>query len=69
MQNGSMALEGLNFFDLEDRFGLDNACAILRTLEEFEGISEVRVAKLTYAERLQNVMSAMKDSVSLQTQH
>ena len=68
MQN-NMALESLNFIDLEDRFGLDNACAILRTLEEFEGIAEVRVAKLSYAERLQNVMSAMREGVSLQTQH
>ena len=69
MQNDTMRLESLNFLDLEDRFGIDNARAILRTLEEFEGISEIRVAKLSYAERLQNVMSAMKDNVRFQTRH
>ncbi len=59
----------LDFYELEGRFGLDNARAILRTLEQFEGISEQRVAKLSYKDRLCNVMSAMKDNLRYQTRH
>jgi hypothetical protein len=59
----------LNFFELEDRFGLDNARSILRTLEQFEGIPEYRVSTLSYEDRLSNVMSVMKDNTHYQTRH
>jgi len=68
-ENETFAFENLDFPDLEGRFGLDNARAILRTLEQFEGISEVRVAKLSYEDRLRNVMSAMKENIRFQTRH
>jgi len=61
--------EGLDFVDLQGRFGLDNARAILRTLEQFEGISEIVVANLSDEDRLRNVMSAMKDNSRFQTRH
>ncbi len=69
MENETLVFASLDFLDLEDRFGRDNACAILRTLEQFEGISEGRVVKLSYEERLRNVMSAMKDNIRYQTRH
>lgn len=69
MQNNQLGLGSLDFLELEDRFGLDNARVILRTLEQFEGISEGRVAKLSYEDRFSNVMSAMKDSIRYQTRH
>jgi len=69
MENDTITIGNLDFLELEDRFGLDNARAILRTLEQFEGISEIRVAKLSYADRLRNVMSAMKDNIRYQTRH
>jgi hypothetical protein len=61
--------EGLNFDELEDRFGSDNARAILRTLEQFEGIQELRVARLSYEDRMRNVMAVMKDNMRYQTRH
>ncbi len=69
MDSENISFENLDFVELEDRFGLDNARAILRTLEKFEGISEIRVAKLSYEDRLRNVMSAMKDNIRYQTRH
>ena len=69
MENETLVYGSLDFPDLEDRFGLDNACAILRTLEQFEGISETCVAKLSYQNRLRNVMLAMKDNIRYQTRH
>jgi hypothetical protein len=59
----------IEFNDLEDRFGRENALTILRTLEQFEGIREERVAALPAAERLRNVFRLMKDNVRLQTRH
>jgi hypothetical protein len=69
MENEAFTFGSLDFLDLENRFGLDNACAILRTLEQFEGISEIRVAELSYEDRLRNVMSVMKDNIRYQTRH
>jgi hypothetical protein len=69
MENSAAAFENLDFVDLEQRFGLDNARIILRTLEQFEGISEIRVAKLSYEDRLRNVLSAMKENIRYQTRH
>jgi hypothetical protein len=59
----------LDFADLEVRFGKDNAFAILRTLEQFEGVREARVANLSWQERLQNVFAVMKENMRLQTRH
>ncbi len=59
----------LNFYELKDRFGLDNACDILQTLEKLEGIPEHNVSGLSYQDRLSNVMSAMKESHGRQTRH
>ena len=69
MQKESFKFDSLDFLDLKDRFGLDNAYAILRTLEQFEGISEGRDSALSYEERLQNVISSMKDNIRFQTRH
>ena len=69
MNKDILSLGGLDFVELEDRFGLDNARAILRTLEQFEGISERRVARLSPDDRLRNVISAMKDNIRYQTRH
>ena len=59
----------LDFSDLESRFGRDSAFSILRTLEQFEGIHEARVAKLSCDERLQNVFALMKENIQYQTRH
>ena len=59
----------VEFSDLETRFGKDNAFAILRTLEQFEGVREDRVAKLSWEERLQNVFAVMKENMRYQTRH
>jgi hypothetical protein len=59
----------LQFADLEGRFGRDNACAILRTLEQFEGVLEERVARLSFEERLTNVFRLMKENMRIQTRH
>jgi hypothetical protein len=62
-------LSPLDFGDLETRFGKDNAFAILRALEQFEGIIEARVAKLSFEARLQNVLRLMKENMRYQTRH
>jgi len=59
----------LDFSELENRFGKDNAFSILRTLEQFEGVPEIRVATLSYDERLQNVFALMKENIRYQTRH
>jgi hypothetical protein len=59
----------LEFFDLETRYGQDYAQAILRALEQFEGISEFRVASLSNADRLRNVLSVMRENLHYQTRH
>lgn len=69
MDNDLFALGPFDFSELTDRFGLDSARAIVRTLEQFEGISELRVAKLSDDDRLRNVMSAMKENFRFQTRH
>ncbi len=69
MENEMFTFDGLDFIELEGRFGIDNARAILRTLEQFEGITEKGVAKLSYADRLRNVMFVMKENIRYQTRH
>ncbi len=59
----------VEFSDLELRFGRENAFAILRTLEQFEGVSESLVTKLSWEERLQNVFALMQESMRYQTRH
>ena len=59
----------MDFTDLETRFGRDNAMIILRTLEQFEGVPEERVAKLSIEERFKNVLRVMKDNMRSQTRH
>lgn len=69
MTESAISFEELNFGELEDRFGMDSARMILRTLEQFEGIPEHRVVKLSYSDRLSNVISVMKDNIRYQTRH
>ena len=69
MKSNAASFGDLEFCDLEYRFGADNARLILRTLEQFEGIPEVHVAELSYEDRLDNVMLAMKDNIRYQTRH
>lgn len=59
----------LDFIELENRFGRDNAYSILRTLEQFEGVSESHVAALSFDDRLQNVFRLMKENQRYQTRH
>jgi hypothetical protein len=69
MEKNTTGFGDLDFIELENRFGMDNARVILRTLEKFEGIPEYRVAKLSYEDRLNNVISVMKDNIRCQTRH
>jgi hypothetical protein len=69
MSNDELMFGSLEFVELEDRFGIENACVILRTLELFEGIPESRASQLSYHDRLRKVMSVMKDEVGYQTLH
>jgi hypothetical protein len=59
----------LEFDDLEDRFGRENAYAILRALERFEGVREEWVSNMSREERLENVFRLMAESVRYQTRH
>jgi hypothetical protein len=59
----------MEFAELEERFGRENAFAILRMLEQFEGIVESKVNKLSYEERLRNVFTLMHDNMRYQTRH
>ena len=68
MENDISKLGTLDFVDLENRYGIDNARAILRTLEQFEGIAETG-AKLSYEDRLRNVFEAMKSNIRFMTRH
>lgn len=69
MSSFSLTGEVLEFGELEIRFGRDNAFSILRTLEQFEGIAEERVARLPVEERLKNVFRLMKENMRYQTRH
>ena len=69
MQDIKIEGDPLEFFDLESRFGRDNALAILRMLEQFEGVLEARVNNLSFEDRMQNVMRLMKENMRFQTRH
>lgn len=62
-------MSAIEFDDLENRYGHDNACAILRTLEQFEGVKEAEVAKFSWEERLRHVFELMKEGLVFQTRH
>jgi len=59
----------IEFKELENRFGRDSAFAILRTLEQFEGIHETLVTNLSFEDRLKNVFQLMKENMRYQTRH
>ena len=61
--------DGLELFDLESRLGRDSALAVLRVLEQFEGVLEAKVVNLSYEERMQNVLRLMKENMRFQTRH
>ena len=68
--SSTISTNPIEFADLENRFGRDNAIAILRTLEQFEGVREERVAALPVEERLRNVFRLMRENARyLQTRH
>lgn len=69
MESDITLFQNLDFVELENRFGADNARTILRTLEQFEGIAEIRVAGLSFSDRLDNVISVMKNNMRFQTRH
>jgi hypothetical protein len=69
MNSNDRFFEIIEFVELESRFGRENALAILRTLEQFEGVREERVANLSHEDRLRNVFSVMKDNSRAQTRH
>jgi len=69
MKNNAISIGTIEFEDLENRFGFDNARLILRTLEQFEGIPEHRGSELSYEDRLDYVMMTMKDNLRYQTRH
>jgi hypothetical protein len=69
MNNVSRSMQTIEFVELETRFGKENAVAILRTLEQFEGVREERVARLSHEDRLRNVFCVMKDNMRCQTRH
>lgn len=59
----------VRFSELEAKFGIENAEAILHTMEQFEGIQGVAVSKLTKEERMENVFRAMTENMLFQTRH
>ncbi len=65
----TLDMASLDFSDLEDRYGQENARAILRALEQFEGVRESDVSKYSWHERLKNVLELMKDGLKFQTRH
>ena len=69
MSNAGQISSSLDFADLESRFGRASAFAILRTLEQFEGVREERVAALPVEERLKNVFRLMRENIRFQTRH
>ncbi len=69
MNDMNLTSASLDFIELESRFGRESAFAILRTLEQFEGVLEARVSKLPVEERMKNVFRLMKENMRYQTRH
>ena len=69
MHDFSLDHEPLEFMDLESRFGHESAFAILRMLEQFEGVMEAQVSTQSFEDRLQNVFRLMKENIRFQTRH
>jgi len=59
----------MRFDELEDRYGSENAYAILRALEMFEGVREEWVKRMSNEERFNNVMRLMAENMRYQTRH
>jgi hypothetical protein len=65
----TLDMSTIEFHELEGRYGHENACAILRTLEQFEGVNEAEVAKFSWQDRLSHVFDLMKEGMRFQTRH
>ncbi len=59
----------IEFHELEDRYGHEHACEILRTLEQIEGIRESEVAKFSWQDRMDRVFDSIKEGLRFQTRH
>ncbi len=59
----------MEYAELEDKYGKDNAQSILRLLEQFEGISEMATKNMSQEKRLANVFRAMTENMLYQTRH
>lgn len=59
----------IEFHELEDLYGHEEACAILRALEQFEGVKEAEAARFSWQDRLKNVFDLMKEGIRYQTRH
>jgi hypothetical protein len=66
---GDFDASPIEFHELEDRYGYENARAILRALEQFEGVAESQVENLSFEERLKNVLHLMQENIRYQTRH
>ncbi len=62
-------IEPIDFSELESRYGHESAFAILRVLEQFEGVIESHVTQLSFEERMENVFRLMRDNMRYQTRH
>ena len=69
MSDFGQQINSLAYTDLETRFGRENAMVILRTLEQFEGVIEERVCRLSSDERFRNVLRLMRYNMRTQTRH
>lgn len=69
MVDQEQCFDMIDFDDLAAKFGQDNAYAILRSLEQMEGISQSAAAKMSLEERLENVVLHMQESMHYQTRH
>lgn len=69
IDNDSFDMGTLKFQELEERYGHENARAILKSLEQFEGVVEEEVARFSLQDRLSNVFELMKEGMRFQTRH
>lgn len=69
MNTAAMYQAPMNFNDLETRYGYEAALMIIKTMEQFEGIVESRVARLSPEHRLENVLRVMGENLRPQTRH
>lgn len=69
MRKCTVGFGDLDFLELEESLGMENARAVLRTLEWFEGIRETDVSSLSFEDRLDNVLTSIRHSMHFQTKH